>query len=434
MFYELESNSDKVIAYNAMTNALALMSKEKYQEFLNTNINDLDKDKEFFNKLVSGGYLINDDFDELSHLSFNLLKDRYSTRGLGLTIAPTIDCNFDCIYCYQKEGQDSLYMKKDVQDKIIEFVKEKVNHIESLSVTWYGGEPLLSMDAIEYISKNLIDICTEHNISYFATMVTNGYNLTKDTAKKLKDLKVDNLQVTIDGVEEIHDQRRPLVGGQGTFKRILNNLKACSDICENMSLRVNVDKDNMYKTKELLEYLREYGITKSSGVYIAKVDNANECYDKKLCLETINFCDLKSDVNNSLVEIDGYPETINYPNLITNSCLADSLNGFLIDPKGNIYKCWNDIGFEERVVGSLMENTTVKFNRALFDEYMLYDATKDLECSNCNILPICMGGCPRRRVEKENRCSDFKYNIEKKLQWMAKKLEYKSEEKHKCKC
>ena len=54
--------------------------------------------------LKHGGYILRDDIDELELISLNLLQSRYSTSGLGLTIAPTSDCNFRCIYCYEKES------------------------------------------------------------------------------------------------------------------------------------------------------------------------------------------------------------------------------------------------------------------------------------------------------------------------------------------
>lgn len=425
IFYDFKDNPEKVISYNSRTNALALMSKENYIKFNNLTLDELKKDEDFFNKLVKGGFIVEDSFDELTYLSYCLLKDRFSTRGLGLTIAPTIDCNFRCIYCYQKDGQDNLYMGRDIQDKILEFIKEKASHIDYLSITWYGGEPLLNIDAIEYLSNNIIDICEKNNINYYAYMVTNGYNLTEEISSKLNELKISGLQITIDGIEEIHNQRRPLVGGQGTFKQILKNLKIASKYCNNISLRVNVDKDNISKTSELIEYLRDEGITKCANVYMARVDNINDCYEKNLCLETEKFSEMAININDDLVKKEGYSEKINYPNLITNSCTADAINGFIIDPKGIIYKCWSDIGIEEMAVGSLVENSNHRFNSKLFNDYIMYDATKDEECSDCNLLPICMGGCPRKRIDNVKRCTNFKSDLENKLQWMARKLDIK---------
>ncbi|MCM1236362.1 MAG: hypothetical protein NC124_11505 [Clostridium sp.] len=55
-------------------------------------------------------------------------------------------------------------------------------------------------------------------------MVTNGYFLTKDVAQKLAKLKVSSLQVTIDGPKHVHDKRRVLAGGEGTFDKIIQKL------------------------------------------------------------------------------------------------------------------------------------------------------------------------------------------------------------------
>lgn len=428
IFNEYYDNKEKVIAYNSMTNALALMSKENYDKFINSDIENLKCDNDFYDKLVKGGYLVDDDFNELTYLSYCLLRDRYSTKALGLTIAPTIDCNFNCIYCFQKDGKDNLYMSKNVQDNIITFIKQQANNIEDLSIVWYGGEPLLNMQAIEYLSENILEVCEKNNVRYYAYMVTNGYNLTEEIVKRLRELQVLGLQVTIDGTEKIHNERRPLVGGQGTFRQILKNVKVAAEHIEDISLRINVDKENINETSNLIKYLMENDISKCAKIYLAPVDNTNECYENNLCLEQKSFSDLTLDIYDDLVENEGYSEKINYPRLITNSCIADTINGLLIDPTGLLYKCWCDIGIEDMAIGSLNPEDTERYNRTLFNEYMMYDATKDEICKECDLLPICMGGCPRKRIDGTNRCTMFKTDLDKKLQWMADKLLKKQKE------
>ena len=60
-------------------------------------------DKKFSDDLFEGGFIINDDVDELKLLKLNLLQSRYRTGNLGLTIATTLACNFRCVYCYEKK-------------------------------------------------------------------------------------------------------------------------------------------------------------------------------------------------------------------------------------------------------------------------------------------------------------------------------------------
>ena len=41
-------------------------------------------------------------------------------------------------------------------------------------------------------------------------------------------------------------------------------------------------------------------------------------------------------------------------------------------------------------------------------DYMLFDPTLDNGCSQCKLLPVCMGGCSRRRHAGEETCDVYK--------------------------
>jgi uncharacterized protein len=50
-------------------------------------------------------------------------------------------------------------MSKNIQDEIIQFVKENIHKYTGLHVAWFGGEPLLATNCINYLSENFIKIC-----------------------------------------------------------------------------------------------------------------------------------------------------------------------------------------------------------------------------------------------------------------------------------
>ena len=68
--------------------------------------------------LYKGGFIVDNDFDELKELELRLLHGRFSSNSLGLTLAPTSDCNFRCIYCYEKDVIKPTYMTEEVQDGV----------------------------------------------------------------------------------------------------------------------------------------------------------------------------------------------------------------------------------------------------------------------------------------------------------------------------
>ena len=61
--------------------------------------------------------------DELDVLRYRMLRARYGTDSLAFTLAPTNDCQFDCVYCYEKGVLTNKYMTQEIQDKIVEMLK-----------------------------------------------------------------------------------------------------------------------------------------------------------------------------------------------------------------------------------------------------------------------------------------------------------------------
>lgn len=50
-------------------------------------------------------------------------------------------------------------MSEAIQEAIVKFVESEAPHLETFTVTWYGGEPLLALDIIENLSIKFVDIC-----------------------------------------------------------------------------------------------------------------------------------------------------------------------------------------------------------------------------------------------------------------------------------
>ncbi len=56
------------------------------------------------------------------------------------------------------------------------------------------------------------------------TLITNGFYFTPDIVELLAEVKIMTVQITLDAFKEVHDVRRPLVNGKGTFDTIIKNL------------------------------------------------------------------------------------------------------------------------------------------------------------------------------------------------------------------
>ena len=419
LFFE-DKGTSRFVIFNAKSTALAVISEkemELYKKLFSSNFEYTNQEeKNFLQELKKGQFVFDDNENEIEVLKYLQKSSQFSKNSLSLTIAPTMACNFGCVYCYQGEHNEAKKMSKDVQESIVKFVKSRIRKINHLSITWYGGEPLLAIDVIENLTNEFLKLCKENNVSYYSSIITNGYFFTKEVAQKLRDFNVSTVQITIDGPKEYHDSKRPLKNGGGTFDTIIANLIATKGIFPNkISLRINTDQYNQDKVKDVIEILKQNNLENDVYPYLGHVDATNDFYDDEKCLTTEKFADIRESFQKEMCcEQSAMAE---YPRAKFNACLADS-EGYVVDPNGDLTKCWCDIGHDEYCIGNIMKGDT-KFKRLI--EYFNYDVFSDPKCKNCSIIPICMGGCPRRRIDKGHTiCASAKKMINNNVVAAAK--------------
>jgi len=422
-FFPYEADESKVIAYNSYSNALALMDKAKYESFQQFVQAGVPLDDGLVTQLKQGSFVVDDDVNELDRLRLRMLKSRYNTDFLSLTIAPTADCMLRCPYCYEKDVINPQYMTPEVEECIIKLVGKHMKTISHLYVTWYGGEPLMNMDTVERLSRKLISLCDENNVRYGANMISNGYLLNREVVQLLVDLKIGTVQVTLDGDEEVHNKRRPHADGSNTFSVIIQNLVDCKDIMPAVSLRINLDKNNITSGSEVTRLLEEKRLIDKVKPYIARIYHANDVYEKTSCFDT---CGFSNEEFNYLSEFEDGGYMRHYPKATKNYCGADSLNSYVIGADGSVYKCWHDIGNLARATGSLLSDMDIQ--ERVYLDYMLFDPTVKGNCSQCKLLPVCMGGCPYYRADGTGDvCVSHKYVLNGFLKVISKKLKLKKD-------
>ncbi|MBP2632991.1 MAG: AslB [Firmicutes bacterium] len=421
--------SKKLIIYNSLTSALAELERP-YMHLLNTphfNYDALSADKkQFIDKLLQGGFILEDSIDELKILKFVHNSNKYDNADLALTIAPTLHCNFNCTYCYEQTNSKQVsrsnqapYMPENIQLDLLHFIKQKAKILKNLFITWYGGEPLLCKDLIFDLSKKIIAIAQEYKVNYFANIITNGYLLTddRDMLQKLKNSKIETFQITLDGPPDVHNTRRMLKNNNGpTFDRILKGIKLLAANDMEVSLRINIDKTNMAAAVKLLDILAASNL---SGliIYLGQVsaDTAGCASIKDSCLTTKEFSVIKQTFCKILQQKGFKTSTsIDYPH-IASPCGATRMNTFVVDPEGTIYKCWSEIGNRNSRIGTISDLSQRNEGDLMREvRWINWNPFDYDDCISCKILPICMGNCGYRAMFINNGpdCTEWKYNLE----------------------
>lgn len=388
-FFQLDNKL--FILFNGFSRSILKLDEKNYRKLEKLKKKTF-KNSEFgndiFEKLLETLNVVQSEADELSEVIKTFDEKRLKGDTLSLTIAPTMDCNFGCPYCY--EIKKPKYMSEETEKNIVEFVLLKLSSVKALNVVWIGGEPLMASDVVFHLTEKIKDLTEKQGIKSHFSIVTNGYFLTEENVKKMLELNINDVQVTIDGPEEIHDKRRFLRKGMGgTYTEIINNLKFCANKFKKVDIRMNIDETNKDKWKELKENLRKEGILNYVKFNLGAVDAVNDHNIKsnKSCLTSDLFAEVKSDL--MFDDLDLGISNIFLPSMPV--CTAVSKNSFSIDPGGYLYKCWNNIGMKNELIGHVKSPDT--FNEK-YNNWMGYSIQDYEECKICSILPICMGNCP----------------------------------------
>ena len=377
--------------------------------YLLSVLGELDEHHPIIERFAKRGLICN--FDERAALETMGRGACATPYAVGLTICPTLSCNFDCPYCFENHGSGK--MSPEVQDDVVALAERMLDtsRADDLRVTWFGGEPLLAPDVIESLSARLIALVEERGGAYSASIITNGYLLTQDVADMLGAAKVSFCQVTIDGLAETHNLTRYLRGGGPTFDRIVSNLRNVK-LPFKVSIRHNVHEGNREEVDKLEQFVAQ--LAKESGnllnYYPASVDGSKAADERGKQVGLL--CE------SSASDVGIRQEASRFKSGRGHYCGANSLWGVCIDDCGNLCKCWEAVDKKAISFGNAhdwdpaqpfetaanLDNLTKFLNTAI--------PNGDEECNECVWLPMCVGGCPYKRLFVDRKCVAFKDNPE----------------------
>lgn len=375
----------------------------------------LDNEIEFYKALSKREYIFDDEKTEKDYRAKILkkLQEKYQTEKNTLTDVTVVfsyTCNFACSYCFE----ESVMQQKNPEFTVemLDKIDEVIPHLQRLM--FYGGEPFLesNFDKVSYIIKKYPDI------SYRA--ITNGYNLDR-YLDLLQSVKVDWIQITLDGKRDTHDKRRFLKGNRaGTYEKIMQNIDLMIRHQIPVKIRMNISTSNLEECLALREELKSQ--YQNSDLLSFELQPLFQ-YDNntRVELESILY-----DVEDPKDNVIG-----NHKNMITgtldskrpfplkyHNCFAET-SGRIMDNYGNLYSCLLAVGKSDSRIGTYYPNLQY-FEKSLLHRNI--QSTK--KCSFCKFALLCGGGCGL--LDEQNK-RDFLPDcsaINRSLYQYAKKLGY----------
>ena len=184
------------------------------------------------------------------------LQDRFKPKSFHLQWHITERCNLHCKHCYS----DPKFLKNELESsdlvKILEkFIKQvQIWQLpkETVRISFTGGEPFVKKEFFQLLQK-----CYENQNLFSYGILTNGILLNQENIKKIKDLKIDYVQVSLEGMKEINDSIR----GKDTFDKIIKAITLLKKEKIPVSISITVNKANLAEVSKIIQLAKELKVT-----------------------------------------------------------------------------------------------------------------------------------------------------------------------------
>lgn len=426
IFNILQQQDNDFYVYNTLTSSIAKLRKEDFEVLERSSyiVEPSLSNSSAYGKLVDNKFIIDDETDELKQLEECFLVSKNDTSVLTITVAPTLKCNFKCHYCY--EARDEGRMTDENIIKLLSFIENRFRYtdVKKLNFSWFGGEPLLCIDTIESATKDILELAGKYNVETRFWIITNGYLLDDRSFQVLQGIPNLEICITLDGTKEFHDSKRVLNNGGATFDVIVNNIHKLHSRNFVLTIRVNIDKDNIDGAFNIIKELRASNID-IDKIYAGHLqDHTEECYFLENKILTIEeFASVSSKFNNIAYDYKYRDCYVNSLKPIDTFCRAQKINTYVINYNFSIALCENDIGNFDKSIGDYSTSSVEEINNNTnFKKYHDLNCFSVAKCRICKLLPICKGGCPFLWIKHgEPQCPVVKYTFEDDLTYMIGK-------------
>jgi uncharacterized protein len=309
-------------------------------------------------------------------------------------------------------------MSREVQDGTLRYIESQLgdrngeSSDESLEahITWYGGEPLLAKNTILNMSARIRRTaerigCRIHGMG----LVSNCSLLDRSTARDLAEVGINRVQVSFDALVGDGISKRGVLDDTGQASLILRNILEAREFVT-ILIRLNVSETNIEEIPEMVQILESQGLSARYG--LARVCGQLEGCSGMDCKSPRPYADERSGGVPALpvrefarlerqFQLDRADSKSHFMRRLIprpGFCGATSLNMLVIDPEGYVSRCWESVGIASESTGHIFEVERTSQMDGADRLWKAYSPLDYADCEDCSVLPLCMGGCPHRRL------------------------------------
>lgn len=206
----------------------------------------------------------------------NAHKARNGVReGMGPVVVwnSTRTCNLKCRHCYMSSDA-----KKYQNELTTAEAKQFIDDLADFNVPvllFSGGEPLIRPDFFE-----LADYAAKKGVR--PTLSTNGTLITPEVARKIKDIGVGYVGISLDGLREVNDKFR---GKAGAFEAAMNGIKNCVAVDQRVGLRFTINHHNIQELENIFDFIEEENINCVCFYHLVYSGRGNQMMDEDVTAE-----------------------------------------------------------------------------------------------------------------------------------------------------
>lgn len=395
-------DSDNYFIVNQLTGSADILSPVDAEKLTAIRDNGVVDDLDFITELQEKGYLAEE--AQEGKLFRKKYFDHLDTRDedeIQLFFVPNYSCNFACFYCYQDEYAPTRgQLTTEIIDAFFEYIQREFAGRRKY-ITVFGGEPLLPSPHQKEIIHYLVHKAYESRLE--VCFVTNGYTLV-EYIDILKQGLIREIQITMDGTGAVHNARRFLKGGAGTFDKIVEGIDSCIANNLTVNLRMVIDRENIENLSDLAQFAIDKGWTKTPffKTQIGRNYELHHCqssedklftrislYEKlygltKIHPHILEFYKPAYSISKFLSENGTMPDPL------FDSCPACKTE-WAFDYTGKIYSCTATVGKSDESLGTFYPE--VILIQDIIRQWESRDVTTIPECKSCPLQLACGGGC-----------------------------------------
>jgi uncharacterized protein len=424
------SDRDDVFMMNTFTDAQLLVSSDvprliervaRGHEALN------EEERATIATLVENGFIVGSRDEETTALQQYFRDVREDTEQVRVTVLTTLQCNFACDYCFQGDHGDynkfAEKMSLETAARVVAWIAERLDEVrpQKFVLTLFGGEPLLNLPVAYYLAEQCHELCKARGINQGISLITNGLLLTPEVVGRLNPYGLYGVKVTIDGDRDTHNRMRPLRGRQGTFDRIVENVRQVAHLVP-ITIGGNFDESSVDSYPALLDFLREQefadkiakvnfkpiiksfapatpkgmipltvvgdGVKPLNGTCMTSAGaGAGASKGSSVC-DSCHFVDEKMAFLRSETRKRGFPTP---DGVHMGPCEIHRRHAYTIGPDGALYACPGFTGAATESTGHI-DGREDTWRQAAAERFDHLSPLKE-ECGDCSFIPVCGGGC-----------------------------------------